>query len=86
VTTDTDSDAVLTFRSTFRVLRADRLLAPHGLAHGLAPTPDGVESPCGLSVHLPNRHVAAARAALAAADNEPEAVYRRGPQGWAPSS
>lgn len=78
----TATEAMFTFHSTFRVLRADRLLAPLNLAHGLAPTPDGIASPCGLCVHVPLLYAETARAALVAADNAPEAVYRYTASGW----
>ncbi|RMF13483.1 MAG: DUF3343 domain-containing protein [Candidatus Dadabacteria bacterium] len=45
-------DRLLTFSTTFRVVAAERALRQAGIRCGLAPTPGGVHSACGLSLRL----------------------------------
>ena len=66
---------VLTFQTTYRVMMADRLLKQAGVIAGLMPTPQGVESPCGLSIRLTQEDILAARQVLASGQIEIRASY-----------
>ncbi len=72
----------MTFQTTFRVMMADRTLSAENLGHGLSPTPDGVESPCGLCIRVPAANVGDATELLAEKRIVWEQIYRRSAGGW----
>lgn len=74
--------ALLTFRTTFRVMAADRALAEAAISAGLTPTPEGISSPCGLSLRLDANMLPQALAKLAAAKVEVAAAYVKKGATW----
>lgn len=73
---------LLTFRTTFRVIAADRALAEAAIVAGLTPTPAGVSSPCGLSLRMDAALIPQALAQLAAANIQVDGVYVLNNQVW----
>ena len=73
---------LLTFRTTFRVMSADRVLDDAGLTKGLTPTPSGIQSPCGLSLRVASDQRDQALDLLADKDIEVEGVFELVDDQW----